>query len=495
MNPCALPRSNDTTNEKCIGRGMFQSLERLRGLISRPAHTYRPTVETFPDLDTQRLSKEMELAKKGQSRGAQNQPPSDSTSMDAVETEIIEHIGASQKRAHDALENHLAGFRQRLIDLDFDTQFSNIKSAALGGLSDLKQELQTGVDDLHGLRRDLTAHEKWYDSFQKKHRLERPAKIGSPRASFFKWALIVVLVLVELVLNGELLSKGSELGLVGGIVEALIFAVLNVGVGLMFGIFWIPFVNHRNWFLKLFGLIGLAAYLACMVGINIALAHYREVAGVLFEGAGEAVMQRLMQDPLGIQDFRSWLLFGLGVLFSIIAVLDGLSLRDPYPGYQRIDKALRTAREKYADMRRAAIEELGEVRKDYEELLTTARSDLGKQKVEHDAIVSHRSRMLSLFDEHQTQLEKATNALLRDYRDANVAKRNTPAPARFGEAYTLQRITVTISKEGEWNSSDLKASISEAQAEVDSIFIALGREFDGALEAYRKLDDIAPDQP
>lgn len=472
---------------------MFQSLDRLRGLISRPAHTYRPTVETFSDLDTQRLSKEMELANRGHSRGAEDQPTSDSSSLDAVETEIIEHVGAAQKRAHDQLENHLAGFRQRLIDLDFDTQFSNIKSAALGGLSDLKQELQTGVDDLHGLRRDLTAAEKWHASFQKMHRLERPAKIGTPRASFFKWALIVLLVLVELVLNGELLSKGSELGLVGGIVEAFIFAVLNVGVALMFGIFWIPFINHRNWLLKLFGLIGLATYLACMIGINLALAHYREVAGVLFEGAGEVVMQRLIQDPMGIQDFRSWLLFGLGVLFSIIAVLDGLALYDPYPGYQRVDKALRTARDKYADMRRAAIEELGEVRKDYEELLTTARSDLGKQRVEHDAIVTHRSRMLSLFDEHQAQLEKATNALLRDYRDANVSKRTTPPPPRFGETYSISRIAVTISKEGEWSSSDLKTSISEAQAEVDSIFIALGKEFDTALEAYRKLDDIAPD--
>lgn len=165
---------------------MFQSLDRLRGLISRPAHTYRPTVETFPDLDTQRLSKDMQLTKRGQSRGGDNQPPTDSTSLDAVEAEIIEHIGAAQKRSHDALENHLAGFRQRLIDLDFDAQFSNIKSAALGGLSDLKQELQTGVDDLHGLRRDLTAAEKWHTSFQTKHKLVRPAKIGSARASFFK---------------------------------------------------------------------------------------------------------------------------------------------------------------------------------------------------------------------------------------------------------------------------------------------------------------------
>lgn len=145
---------------------MFQSLDRLRGLISRPAHTYRPTVETFPDIDTQRLSKEMQLAKRGQSRGSTDQPATDSTSFDAVEAEVIEHVGAAQKRAHDALENHLAGFRQRLIDLDFDAQFSNIKSAALGGLSDLKQELQAGVDDLHGLRRDLTAAEKWHAKFQ-----------------------------------------------------------------------------------------------------------------------------------------------------------------------------------------------------------------------------------------------------------------------------------------------------------------------------------------
>lgn len=472
---------------------MFQSLDRLRGLISRPSHTYRPTVETFPDVDIQRVSKEMQLAKRGQSRGSADQPPTESSSFDAVESEVIEHIGAAQKRSHDALENHLAGFRQRLIDLDFDAQFSNIKSAALGGLSDLKQELQTGVDDLHGLRRDLTAAEKWHATFQTRHHLERPAKIGSPRASFFKWALIVILVILELVTNGELLSKGSELGLVGGIVEALIFAVLNVGVALMFGIFAIPYLNHRSLLLKLLGLVGLIAYFACLIVINLALAHYREISGSFVEGAGELVMQRLLSDPLGLEDFRSWLLFGLGVLFSIIAVIDGLLMHDVYPGYQKVDQALRTARARYAEMRRAAIDELGGVRKDYEDLLTSSRSDLSKQRVEHDAIVSHRSRMISLFDENQAQLEKAANALLRDYRDANLSKRKQPAPQYWNETYALPRIAVSISKEGEWNSSDLKKSIAAAQAEVDAIFIALGKEFDAALAEYRKLDSIAPE--
>ena len=99
------------------GGAMFHSLDRLRGLITRPAHTYRPTVETFPDIDTQRLSKEMQLAKRGETRGRDNQPPTDSISFDAVEAEILEHVAAAQKRSHEALENHLAGFRQRLIDL------------------------------------------------------------------------------------------------------------------------------------------------------------------------------------------------------------------------------------------------------------------------------------------------------------------------------------------------------------------------------------------
>ncbi len=473
---------------------MFQSLERLQRLISKPSHAYRPTMETFTDLDVHRVSQEMDLRKRGRMRGEDNQPTHDSAALDATEMEILELVGSAQKQAHDALENHLVGFRQRLIDLDFEARFSNIRSAALGGLSDLKQELQTGIDDLHGLRRDLTEAERWQRSFRARHKLERPSKITTARSNFFKWLLIVVLVLAELVTNGELLSKGSDLGLVGGIIEAFIFAVLNVGIALLFAYFFIPYVVHRNVLLKLFGLISFATYLSCMIGLNLALAHYREVSGAITEGAGQEVMRRLSSSPLALGDFRSWLLFGLGVLFSVIAAIDGFALRDYYPGYANVHKGLRTARDKYADTRRAAIEELGEVRKEYEEAFTTARADLSKQRVEHDAIVSHRTRMISLFDRHQDQLEKAANTLLREYRDANVEARTTPAPVRFVESYVLPRVDVVISREGEWNSEDLRSAIANAQREMDELFVALGKQFDEALAKYRELDALAPDE-
>jgi hypothetical protein len=163
-------------------------------------------METFPNLDTHRLVKDMTLVERGRGRGEINQPSTSSTTLDFVEEDVLEHVGAAQKRANDDLENHLASFRQRLVDLDFESRFSDIKAAAMGSLSDLKEELQTGVDDLHGLRRDLTAAEKWHGRFREKNGLERPARIATTRSTTLKVILIVFLVLVELILNGELLS-------------------------------------------------------------------------------------------------------------------------------------------------------------------------------------------------------------------------------------------------------------------------------------------------
>ena len=472
---------------------MARSLERLQRLVSRPSHTYRPTTETFLNLDAELIAAEMKLAERGAARGKDNQPASDSKAFDQVENEILEHVTAAQKRAYDSLENHLSGFRQRLIDLDFETQFSNIRAASLGGLADLKQELQLGLDDLHEVRRDLKEHETAFAIFRTKHRLDRPSKMSSPRATFFKVALIVALLLGEFVANGTLLSKGSALGLVGGVLESVIFSFLNVGGALFFGVYLIPFVNHRFFLAKVAGALSFLGYLAFALGVNLGLAHYREVAATLQEGAGAQVMQRLYDRPFSLDDFQSWLLFALGVFFSLIAMIDGLTLKDSYPGFAKRDQALRTVRERYADERRNAIQTLGDVRKDYEDALTTARADLGKQRSEHDSIVSHRLRLIALFNEHQGQLEKAANLLLRVYRDANVAARATAAPARFEEKFTIDRIEVSVSREGEWNEGELRTRIAAAQEEIDKLFVTLGKEFDDALERYRRMDDLSPE--
>ena len=99
--------------------------------------------------------------------------------------------------------------------------------------------------------------------------------------------------------------------------EAFTFALLNVGVSFLIGAVGVRELNHRNYFRKLLGLISLVCYLALALGLNLVLAHYREVAGSLVSDAGREVLIRLRTTPLAVTDFKSWLFFGLGLRHAV----------------------------------------------------------------------------------------------------------------------------------------------------------------------------------
>ncbi len=252
--------------------------------------------------------------------------------------------------------------------------------------------------------------------------------------------------------------------------------------------------------MKLYGLFWLAVFLVFTLALNLGLAHYREVGAGALEEAGRLVMQRILPNLTAadwpklfqLNDFESWILFALGVFFSTVALIDGYSLHDRYPGYQETTDNRNKAQANYARMRRERIEDLMAVRQEYQDTVSELRSDLSKRRTEHEAIVSHRQRQLTLFREHQNQIEKAGNALLRAYRDANIAARTTPSPERFSQPFELSRISVQLAKENEWNTDDLKAAIQGAQADLEKVMTTLTEHFDQSLRAYSELDKLAP---
>jgi len=478
---------------------MLKSLERLRGALGRPAHTYRPTLQTFNDIDVQRLEREMDLHKRGAARGQDNLPASESSSLESTEHEIVEQIGAAQKAAHDELQAQLATFHERLTDLDFESRFGAISEVAQGGLADLKAEQQMALDDLHILRKDLTIAESWLDDFRKQHRIKRLADKKTALGMIVKLLVIALLVVGEIVANGYFLSGGNELGLVGGIVEALLFAVLNVGVAVFVAVVLLPNLYHRNLLRKAVGLVSLLGFFVWAGALNLALAHYREAAGTrepttqFAAQARDAVMERLQTRPLELDQFESWLLFAIGVLFALIALIDGLSLVDKYPGYRKASETARQAQEDYAGERRAKIQDLSDKRQDYQEAVSQLRIDISKRRTEHGSIMAHRLRMLNLFQEHQTQLEKAGSQLLRTYRDANIAARTTPAPAYFQHPFKLERLSVTLDGLNEITSEALQLKIDEAQSHLQAVMSGVTQEFELGLARYRQLDVLIPD--
>lgn len=467
----------------------FDALNRLWESVRADSHDFSKLTETFPNLDVEKVAKSMELAERGAERGSANQPPKTAKPWDEVELAIIERVEGVRKSSHQLLEDQLQLYGERLTSLDFEGQFGTIMQANATSISDFKAEIASGVDELHGLRRDLYDAENERAVFRRKHGLERAARVSGGLWTSLKVAVIVTILLLETALNGAYLAKGSDQGLVGGISEALGFSVLNIGAALIFALFCVRLLAHRSAFSKLIGLASLAGYVALVATLNLALAHYREASGTLATGAGAEVVRRLWEAPLGLAELDSWILFGIGTLFSIVAFIDGWFLTDPYPGYGGVEKRLQARRTTYVTRKQDLIDDLRDVRDEHNEKVEEIIKALSDRRREHEAILYGRSRLISLFEEHQNQLDRAANSLLLIYREANRKARKEPAPKYFGEPYRPQRLNPvhTVPESG-----GVAETVRRAQEELTAQVRRIGDDFAEAVDQYHKLDKLFP---
>jgi hypothetical protein len=470
------------------------ALARLVGGLKREQHDYRASLEIFPALNIAKLAADLGVGRMGAQRGANEEPSSDSSALDDIESRIVERVEVEKNSAHGVLLDELHLYAERLSGLDFEGRFATIRQAAPAAVSEFRAEAAQGRDELHSLRRHLRDVEAERDDFRRRHRLMRAARWASGGSLTLKLGVLLLLFVFEVFLNGFFLSKGSELGYIGGAAEALIFALFNIGVSFLAGAVGVRELNHRNYLRKLFGLLALLAYLVLAVGLNLTLAHYREAAGSFVSDAGQEVLVRLRTAPLGIIDVKSWLFFGIGILCSLIAFGDSYLIFDPYPGYGMLEKRRAGAYEAYIRRKNELISALLAIRDEAIEILEEANRDLSVRRSEHDAILEGRARLVRLFEAHQTHLDRTANALLSTYREANKRSRTTPLPHRFAVPYALEKIASEPERGPTSARDDLRRSIEESQAVLVEQIRAIHDEFERAFASYREIDDLVEEK-
>jgi hypothetical protein len=466
----------------------------LVGGLKREQHDYRASLEIFPALNVAKLAADLAVGRIGAERGSDEEPSSDSTVLDDVESRIVERVEAEKNSAHGVFLDELHLYKERLSGLDFEGRFAAIRQAAPAAVSEFRAEAAQGRDELHSLRRHLRDVEAERDDFRRRHRLTRTARSATGGSLTLKIGVLLTLFVFEVFLNGFFLAKGSELGYVGGAAEALIFALLNIGVSFLAGAVGVRELNHRNYIRKLFGLLALLGYFALAVGLNLTLAHYREAAGSFVSDAGQEVLVRLRTNPLGIMDVKSWLFFGIGMLCSLIAFGDSYLIFDPYPGYGTLEKRRAAAYDAYIGRKNELIATLLAIRDEAIEILEEANRDLSVRRSEHDAILEGRTRLLRLFEAHQAHLDRTANSLLSTYREANKRSRKTPPPRRFTAAYVLEKIPTEHDALPASARDDLRRSIEESQTVLADQVGAIHDEFERAFATYREIDDLVEEK-
>jgi hypothetical protein len=468
-------------------------IARLLSLLGQPQHSYRPTTEIFLDLNVNRVADNLNLAVNGGERGAENRPSADAETFDDVEHQVVEFVETHKQDAHSIYLEHLHTYDERLTALNFEERFAIIQQAAPESVGEFRAEAALGRDELFSLRRRLYDSEQERDDFRRRHKLARPARLSSQGKTLLKVGILAVLFVIEVIINGNFLAKSNPQGLLGGAVQAVSFAALNIIASFLCGLVPIRLVNRRNFFLKLIGLLSAIAYLAFAIGLNLTLAHLREIPPAVNGDVGQEVMIQLLKTPLVLNDILSWVFFGIGFIFSLVAMTDGLLFTDPYFGYASLEQRCNEARAQYTEGKAELIERLREIRDAASEAMNGAARDLSVRRGEFDSIIQARGRLAQRFAEHQNHVERSCRALLAIYREANRKARTTPAPAYFARPYSMDRIVYVGTDRDETARDQLRQSILEAQDILNRQIQAIHEAFDEAVRSYREIDDLIPE--
>lgn len=347
---------------------------------------------------------------------------------------------------------------------------------------------------MHDLRQKLSDATRSYNAFKAKNNITRAPQVTPKSLLFVKYAVLLCIFVFEFIANGYFLAKGNEMGIVGGFIQAMAFAFVNIGFTLFFALICVRRLYLPSMFQKIVGVVSIGLYGCFAIALNLFLAHYREVSGTTFEEAGRVALAQAVANPLGLQDIESWLLFASGLLFSLIAFVDGWSLTDPFPGLAKTYKQMLHARSEYTDRQAYLIDDLTSVRDSHEGNIKEIIESLNERRAQHNEITAHRSKMLSLFVTYQENLERTANTLLNTYRDANRKARKTPVPAYFNQPFKLQRVKPTMQASVELTSQEIAEAIRKTQAELSVQIKEITQICSDGIDKYHELDNLFPDE-
>jgi hypothetical protein len=466
----------------------MKAFDKLRQLFGEPPSIYTTSLVEFFPINTKKVARDMDLVAKSEQRGKRDEPSSNATTLDDIESSIVLFVNEERSRATSSFHSQIATYDQRIASLKLEQYAGEVTAAVREAVGEFSAKVSLGRDDLTVSRRGVVEQQNYLEFFRTESKLRRPAEY--PSSKLWRWSLIVLMVLVESILNGYFFGKASDFGLLGGVLQAVIVSLVNVMLALIFSRTLLRWIWHVSPFWKALGTVSLFLYIPATITFNLFVAHYREaLGGDAADQAAKIAVQTFANYPLLLQDFDSWMLVIIGIAFATVAAIDGYTMDDRYPNYGNVDRAYRAAVEHYTDIKSELLDELRETRDTASSEIKELKNNLTKRRGEHDAILADRRRLVEGYKSHLDHLEIVARSLLAEYRSENRRHRSTPQPSHFDETWSMSRPKEPpeprLPKE-----EVLDKLISDAENAAGTAVEKLHSEFEDAVAQYDKIETL-----
>lgn len=442
--------------------------------------TPRSDAEIFSKIDVDKVIKSENIDRLGRETGEKELPPTNATPYDANESKIILKFKDELSESYRKAKDKIAGLNNRISKIDINPDFQNIenlpekiKKQAANLINEFGSRLITVKEARDQLSLDLK-------EFQSTNNLS--SLPDYPESKFLSITILVAIVFIESVGNGYFFAKGNEFGFLGGYTQALIVASANVAFAFFWGYLAIPQMNSVNKTKKYLGIISIPTYLLIAISFNLFVAHYRDELSLSFEGANFRAISAFLETPFFLKDFDSFILLFIGLIISVIALIDGYKFDDKYPGYGRIYRRYKEAEKKYHLCCSNIVKSLHKLKTQSLEELDDLSENYKKDYNHLNIQLSTKNKLIDLYEQHYQHLEGVCDVVLKHYQHANSSSRKTPAPKYFDENFSMPAKTELITEDEMAGNKDSQSNYKDKMVRLKTLY---GKTGNNLQEIYR----------
>lgn len=383
-----------------------------------------------------------------------------------VTREIIGKVHRDRQSALDEEAEARSGVNIRQLYQEIKNTDRIIEKRVVGKLSTLVPALKRRAKELAAARMDL-------EIFRHKNELTREAVYRESKV--LHYAIIFFIIIFETALNSFFLSKGSEMGMVGGFFQAFIISLVNLGLA-AFMAFALRNVFHINplrklLFLLVFGCVSaFAAYFVLGVG------HYREALDTDLFAASRLAVLNLWNSPWAIQDFNSWNMVIVSSIAVILLVAKFFVVDDRYPGYTSVTRRVKEAQLRWGSGCAQVFDEVNEAIEDTQGEVSEREQEIRSQYIAFKASIEKSDDILREYAEDIVKAQDLLDELVRFYQSHSARIMNRRS-AYFGEL-----LRVEFEKLPKLNSVGLGQNKKDLSF-FDRVLETLDQEYESALRA------------
>ena len=384
------------------------------------------------------IAKQLAIKDKAQSSASNSLPVQNAVKPDSTEREIQSYFESKMASINRIVNEGLSVRNTSITDTNLQDERAQINNQSEHSKLEVKSLMAREFRVLKQLKKDLDDIQQEFHAFRVLNNLNRTPHYPDSQLLYF--AIILLFWLLESAGNGYFFAEGSELGLLGGVGQAVIIAAINISTAFFFMGWLFRYKNHCSVLKRLGAYTGLGIYLLAVFAFNLLVAHYRDYFAFQPEQAGSMAVQRFIDTPWLLSEFNSWILFVMGLLFAVFAFVDGYKRDDVYPGYGKLHRRLQLLLEEYEDQRDDIVLQIEQVREAFLYKLEEMKQAVLLKHTRLVHLVENKQAFVSEYQQGIANFNAAANTLIYRYRDINMSHRLDSVPAYFAEDWQSNNI-------------------------------------------------------